>query len=149
MRDAAIQGVYGAEPIPTTTPVDTTEISWGGTGDTYSGTVPTELGLLTKVTSLAMSNLGPVTGPVPSELGNLVKVDAMFNLAQNTLRGALPTELGKLVKMTNNFYLGENSFTGEIPTELGELKKITNAFYRKLDAATPTKRYDTRQPCYH
>ena len=68
--------------LPTTLPTTkTTVIDYGLRG--YTSTIPTEFGLLTKVTGM--------------------------NLMQNYLTGAIPTELGMLDQMSSRFLLDSNS----------------------------------------
>ena len=54
--------VEGA-PLPTTLPTDTTSVSFGANG--YSGTIPTEFGKLTKMSSNFLLNSNKVHPPCP------------------------------------------------------------------------------------
>ena len=67
-----------------------------------------------------------LTGTIPSELGNLTKLKAL-SLSDNQLSGTIPTELGNLAKLTKLF-LGGNELSGSIPTELGSLSELTKLF---------------------
>ena len=71
------------------------------------GTIPRELGNLSKLTSLDLSNdLGPdsrsdnLVGPIPPELGNLSNL-TYLDLRNNDLTGGIPPELGNLSKLTS------------------------------------------------
>jgi hypothetical protein len=53
-----------------------------------SGTIPTEIGLLTQVTVLAFGNQ-ELTGTIPSTLGNLTRL-RQLSLYTNQLNGPIP-----------------------------------------------------------
>ena len=61
-------------------------------------TVPSELGLLTNLTTLWLSGLG-FQGDIPSELGRLSKLQELF--ITNTWVTSLPTVLGELASLTH------------------------------------------------
>ncbi|KAK3242273.1 hypothetical protein CYMTET_48030 [Cymbomonas tetramitiformis] len=65
-----------------------------------------------------------LTGTVPTELGELTLMTSL-KLYDNSLTGTLPTELGELTLMTY-LELSVNSLTGTVPTELGELTLMTS-----------------------
>ncbi len=88
-----------------------------------NGSIPTELGNLTALTSLSLS-LNDLTGSIPSELGNLTALTNL-NLSINYLTGSIPSELGNLTALTN-LSLSLNDLTGSIPSELGNLTALTN-----------------------
>jgi Leucine-rich repeat (LRR) protein len=83
-----------------------------------TGTIPTQLGQLTTLTYLGMSN-NQLTGIIPTELGQLLSLEHLEMIA-NQFTGTIPTELVQLTSLT---YLGmsNNQLTGTIPTELGQL----------------------------
>ena len=59
----------GAAKLPITLPTDgTTAILFGTAQGTYTGTIPTEFGLLTEVTEMYL-NANDLTGTIPTELG--------------------------------------------------------------------------------
>jgi hypothetical protein len=62
-------------------------------GQSYSGTIPTEIGLMTNL-----------------EYG--------LYLNKNSLVGTLPTQIGLLSDMLSDLVLSDNSLTGEIPSEV-------------------------------
>ena len=87
-----------------------------------NGTIPSELGNLSNLTSLNLGN-NSLSGTIPSELGNLKNL-TFFNLGGNSLSGSIPAELGNLVYLTN-FNVRDNNLSGEIPNELGGIKNLT------------------------
>ena len=84
-----------------------TECSWYGVtcsdgnalylllqNNSLSGSIPSELGNLTELTTLRLYN-NSLTGSIPSELGNLTELTTLY-LDNNTLSGSIPTQLGNL-----------------------------------------------------
>ena len=88
-----------------------------------SGEIPTELGSLYKLESLALQ-LNELTGVIPTELGSLVNLSRLV-LHTNEFTGEIPSEIGGLSNLIL-FRLDENMLTGEIPTELGNLSNLTD-----------------------
>ncbi|KAK3260364.1 hypothetical protein CYMTET_30672 [Cymbomonas tetramitiformis] len=58
-----------------------------------TGTLPSELGELTHITSIYLK--GQLSGTLPTELGDVTALQHLW-LADNNLSGSLPTELGRL-----------------------------------------------------
>ena len=119
-----------------------------------SGTIPTELGLLTNIIVLGMEQ-GTTTGSIPSELGQLQGM-IFIDLDFNELTGSIPTEIYQLTKLQtldlnvnlltgslenniggltdlNFVQLQNNLFTGTIPTEMGELERLDTFNVHKND----------------
>ncbi|CAB9508927.1 LRR receptor-like serine threonine-protein kinase [Seminavis robusta] len=89
----------------------------GRTGHRLSGSLPPEL--FTQLTSLENLLLSgnQFTGSLATEIGLLTKMQAM-SIVDNAFTGMLPSELGQLSLMKYT-YLSGNQFSGSIPTELG------------------------------
>lgn len=110
------------QALPTSLPSSTVEISYNQDG--YTGTIPTEFGQLTAVTSLDLGQ-NSLTGTLPTEVGLMTALQTgrakkgLFS--KNSLTGVLPTQLGQLSMMTAFFWSSQNSQTGTIPTELGTM----------------------------
>jgi Leucine-rich repeat (LRR) protein len=63
-----------------------------------SGTFPTEIGLLTKLTSLVVLDNSGLRGTVPKELANLAQLEILY-LDRNDLSGTLPEELSRATNL--------------------------------------------------
>ena len=74
-------------PFPTYPPVSgTTSLSTKtltSSVDGYTGTIPTELGLLTAVSLVDFSLYADFTGTIPTQLGRLSRVTAYFDVSDN------------------------------------------------------------------
>ena len=117
-----------------------------------SGTMPAELGDLSKLTVLDLYK-NKLTGTIPPELGNLNNLTHL-NLYRNWsgdessgltgwsgLSGEIPSELGNLSNLTElNLYF--NRLTGAVPPELGNLShslKELNLGYNQLSGPIPSE----------
>ena len=87
--------------------------------------IPTEIGLLTQLTSLSLFQNG-LTGTIPSTLGNLIQLTTL-NLFDNELTGTIPSALGNLIQLTD-LSLSFNLLNGLIPSTLGNLMQMKSLF---------------------
>ena len=103
-----------------------------------SGEIPTELGSLYKLESLALQ-LNELTGVIPTELGSLTNLSRLI-LHTNELTGEIPKELGGLSNLSL-LRIDENMLTGEIPAELGDLSNLTDIelWGNELSGEIPTE----------
>ena len=105
-------------------------------GQQLGGTIPTELGLLVKVSRLDFTEC-LLSGSVPTELGALVELAAAFILGKNELSSSMPTELGKLRKLTKDFQLYSNRrLCGSIPTEIQALSSSAALGWRLVSGTS-------------
>ena len=95
-----------------------------------TGTLPTQLGLLRNLTALSFKE-NFLTGPIPSELGFLLSLLSL-NLGVNELTGSIPSELGALTQLTA-LVLAHNKLTGAIPSELAALDGLTELRLESTD----------------
>ena len=69
---------------------------------------------------------GQLTGELPTEIGNLTKLTSL-DLRFNQLSGAVPSEVGNLVNL-NYLKLRNNYFTGVIPMSICDLDILWAGF---------------------
>lgn len=102
-----------------------------------SGSIPAQLGNLTKLTTLELGK-GSLTGSIPSELGSLSNL-TMLALYSNNLSGPIPSGLGSLLDLTT-LALGSNDLSGPIPAELANLTSLTTLelYGNQLSGPLPT-----------
>ena len=105
---------------------------------TPSPTIPTEIGLLTGLTTLALSN-SSFAGTIPTEIGKLTAVTSL-ELWANNLEGTIPTEMGSMSKLIKAF-LYKNKLTGTIPSSLGNnaLMFALSVSYNQLTGTVPVE----------
>ena len=90
-------------------------------GSQLTGAIPVELGNLTNLRALLLSQ-NQLSGPIPVSLAGLSNLEAL-DARGNQLTGAIPAELGSLAKL-RSLSLGGNTLTGAIPAELGSLSNL-------------------------
>jgi hypothetical protein len=83
-----------------------------------SGGLPSEIGLLTSLTLLDISNC-QFSGLLPSEIGSLSNV-IDFNVGNNLFTGPIPTEIMGMAHATS-ISVGRNAFSGEIPASIADI----------------------------
>jgi Leucine rich repeat len=105
--------------------------------DPVGNTIPKELGLLTQLTYLWLSN-NQLTGTIPSTLGSLTQLTHLV-LSKNSLTGTIPSTLGSLT-LLNGLYLYGNQLNGTIPSALGSLTQLTSVWLdnNQLTGAIPS-----------
>ncbi|CAL5367875.1 unnamed protein product [Camellia sinensis] len=89
------------------------------------GLLPLTLGNLTQLVELRIYYTN-ITGPIPSciaQLKNLVHMD----IGDNILIGSIPSSIGQLTNLTY-LYLSSNQLNGSIPQEIGMLKNLVDMF---------------------
>jgi len=103
-----------------------------------SGSIPTQLGNLTKLTFLDLY-YNHLTGSIPTQLGNLTKLTTLY-LPGNQLTGSIPSELGNLKNLTF-LALYDNELTGSIPPELGNLTNLQylDLYVNQLSGSIPAE----------
>lgn len=79
------------------------------------GTIPTELGRITTLGTLSLTENG-LMGPIPTELAKLSVIRQLW-LSGNDLTGTTPTEFGKL-RGLRTIQVESNSLTGSMPSEV-------------------------------
>ena len=107
------------------TPARVKELGLGNRG--LTGTIPPELGQLTELTSISLSNWSEqpynfLSGPITPELANLNKLEVL-SLHGNFLSGSIPEELAQLEHL-QALALSYNFLSGCIPESLRKLEYL-------------------------
>ncbi|KAH9319479.1 hypothetical protein KI387_021248, partial [Taxus chinensis] len=95
--------------------------SLGLASNKLEGSIPSDIGNLTKLTELDLHN-NSFNGTVPSTLGHLPHLERL-SLHKNNLDGIIPKSLGQAKKL-GLLSLGENMLSGRIPDSLGDLPQL-------------------------
>ncbi|KAF8377295.1 hypothetical protein HHK36_030670 [Tetracentron sinense] len=89
--------------------------------NSLSGTIPTHIGNLSKLTILFLDR-NQLRGSIPREAGNLMNLNEL-SLSTNLLTGSIPFTLGNLTNLSF-LYLWNNKLSGSIPLEIGNLSNL-------------------------
>ncbi|KAM7465263.1 hypothetical protein LguiB_012825 [Lonicera macranthoides] len=90
------------------------------------GTIPYEIGMLSKLTSVSLSG-NSLSGNLPSSLVNLTSL-TYLDIYNNSMNGSIPfVELGNL-KNLRILHLGRNLFSGPISSSVGFLTQLTSLY---------------------
>ena len=86
------------------------------------GSMPSELVLLSSLTSLHLGYNYNMSGVIPAWLGSMTNLQYL-NLFFAGLSGTIPPEIGSLTNLTH-LYLSWNSLVGDIPSSIGNLTNL-------------------------
>ena len=91
------------------------------------------------------------SGTIPTQLGLLTDLNARFRLDNNRLSGWVPSQLGRISKLNNHFDVSHNSLLGSLPTELLLLKssgtcRLTYNRDASNSPSPPTNAFDCPLP---
>ncbi|XP_030924985.1 MDIS1-interacting receptor like kinase 2-like [Quercus lobata] len=86
-----------------------------------TGSIPVEIGTLSKLTHLDLS-FNNLTGRLPPSFGNLTQL-VKFDIFSNSIIGELPLSLANLTRL-QAFNISSNLVSGSIPEGLGNLKNL-------------------------
>ncbi|XP_045796191.1 probable leucine-rich repeat receptor-like protein kinase At1g35710 isoform X1 [Trifolium pratense] len=100
------------------------------------GTIPKEIGHLSKLTHLDLS-YNSLVGEIPPSLGSLRQLKHL-DISHNSLQGSIPHELGFLTNLTT-LDLSQNQIKGEMPLSLGNLTQLKHLdiSYNSLQGSIP------------
>lgn len=89
-------------------------------------TMPTDIGILNKLTQLWIADAGLV-GSLPSEITDLVSLQD-FIAYDNTLTGQIPTDIGNLGNL-KRLDVSNNTLTGTLPSGIGNLLNLETLIF--------------------
>ncbi|KAG7350956.1 two component regulator [Nitzschia inconspicua] len=90
-------------------------------GNNLSDTIPHEIGYWRELEQLDLSR-NRFAGPLPTEIGNFRNLE-FFEVSGNNLSGVLPSQMGLMTVCTQLFF-EENTFLSSVPTEFGNLSLL-------------------------
>ncbi|CAB9508305.1 leucine Rich Repeat [Seminavis robusta] len=104
-------------------------------GNTLTGKIPSELGLLSLKNLILTSNT--LTGSLPQEIFNQGSLQGLY-LGENDLTGTLPSEVGLLTNL-NYLYLTTTQISGTLPSEIGlaTVLRDIHVSYTNLQGTVP------------
>ena len=101
--------------------------------ENLSGTLPPEIGILTSLTSLNLTNQNAtepgLTGTIPSEIGLLTSLITL-DISNNRLSGSIPSEIRNLDNI-RTIALHNNRLEGFVPIQLGFLRNLEHLSLEK------------------
>jgi len=104
-------------------------------GNFVTGTIPTEIGLMSGLNSLSLAN-GTLTGTIPEEIGNLNQLKRLW-LFNNKLTGNIPQALGNLGVLEVGEFHG-NKLGGDMPQ--GLCSTVASAEYEHKSLTSDCKK---------
>ncbi|XP_026409468.1 MDIS1-interacting receptor like kinase 2-like [Papaver somniferum] len=106
-------------------------------GNFFTGTIPTEVGLLRNLNVLYMHK-NKLSGPIPSEIGNLSNLIEL-DLSENFINGSIPSSLVNLT-MLEAVQFHTNRLSGVLPGEIGNMESlmIFDVSMNKLQGELPS-----------
>lgn len=110
-------------------------------GNNLLNTLPSQIGLLSLMTTFRMHN-NILTGSLPSELGQMTMMQHRLFMYSNSFNSAIPSELGLMTGMTSRFFLYSNQLSKTIPSELGLMSKLGSQFsvsFNELTGLLPSQ----------
>lgn len=106
-----------------------------------SGSIPTQLGQLKKLTVLALQS-NQLTGAIPASLGDLPEMTRL-DLSSNRLFGSIPSKLADIPNL-KTLDLRNNTLSGSVPSGL---KKLHRGFRFENNPELCGARFDSLKPC--
>ncbi|KAM7461176.1 hypothetical protein LguiA_029297 [Lonicera macranthoides] len=103
------------------------------------GTIPYEIGMLSKLTKLSLS-YNSLSGSLPSSLANLTSL-TFLDISYNRFNGSIPSKVLGNLKNLRRLGLSGNLFSGPIPSSIGFMTHLTylNLFGNQLTRSIPSE----------
>ncbi|KAK9116809.1 hypothetical protein Sjap_015756 [Stephania japonica] len=86
-----------------------------------NGSIPSQIGNLTKLTMLDLS-FNDLIGSIPQSIGQLRSL-LVLDLSNNLLTGSIPTTIGTMLNLSE-LHLSSNQLVGSLPQSIGQLKSL-------------------------
>ncbi|KAH0747981.1 hypothetical protein KY290_027213 [Solanum tuberosum] len=108
----------------------------GGNGCKLKGVIPQEIGNLTELTRISLSN-NELTGHIPNTVHRMLSLQELY-LQRNKIEGTIPDVICHL-KNLGALVLLENHFSGSVPSCLGNVTSLRylNLAYNRLNSRLP------------
>ena len=95
------------------------DYKWYGVSCAITGDIENEV-VSIEITQLDEMSGWDATGTIPTQLGMLSALTGDFEASENSFTGTIPTEVGKLTNLDGTFSLSSNrDITGTIPSQIG------------------------------
>eukprot|EP00301_Raphidiophrys_heterophryoidea_P019253 c4213_g1_i1.p1 GENE.c4213_g1_i1~~c4213_g1_i1.p1 ORF type:complete len:513 (-),score=111.46 c4213_g1_i1:52-1560(-) len=132
-------GVELAVIDPTSIPFYADSILFWLGYNTYSGTMPTEIGLMQHIRLLAL-NSNRISGTIPTEIGLLSQL-TYLTLWWNDFEGTIPTQIAQLT-LLEQLYVASPAFNGSLPSQFGllsNLRVLEFGYYSRISPVIPSQ----------
>jgi Leucine-rich repeat (LRR) protein len=97
-------------------------VNFKASWNSFTGSIPTEIGLWTNLQNLAIYDNG-LTGTIPTTIGNCQALEVL-EMGVNQISGPLPSEIFSPTSALVYLYLTNNELTGQIPNNYGQLPSL-------------------------
>ncbi len=105
-----------------TNATNTKEITLGGN---FTGTIPTQLGLWTNLSSLNIFDAQHILGQLPTEFGLLTNLE-IIKISGLGVNGNIPSELALLSSSLKDITIVSEGLEGELPPQISIFNNLTN-----------------------
>ena len=121
--------IFAGGSSTTDTSADRTLQSLNLAQNQLSGTIPTEIGLSTRLVWLRLQG-NELSGTLPTDIEQLASLE-LINLGDNNFSGSYPDVLGRLPRL-EMINLQNSGFTGRLPETFCEPTSLSGPFRRQV-----------------
>lgn len=105
-------------------------------GNSFSGALPSEISLLTGLSSFEVSLNWQLTGPLPTEVGALTLLEVV-DFSMCSFSSSIPSEVGALGNMMDISVSGNTNMFGSIPSQFGAQSNALLVFLESCRLSGP------------